>query len=288
MLKIERKPSFLSPSSLMMAENMPNTFYLTRLVADSIQREPQGLSAAVGSAFDYYIKMKLIKDKFQHKENLLPEIKDSVETHTTEAFIAGKIAYDAYIKNCLNSHNFTNVELRFNGSFGGVPITGKGDAAVEYAGYDIPFDWKLLGYTSETTTSPLPLYFRLWEGIRPRPAHKNYQDGQSFEDINDKWALQGCVYGWLMDLKPKVGFKEFPFYVDAIIFKNKRIRCIAQYSGWITKSFQERVLIRFQNIWKEINDGSYLKRLVSSKDDNLVWMASTNEVWFKENPMALE
>jgi len=140
-----------------------------------------------------------------------------------------------------------------------------------------------MGYTSKTTTSPPPLYYRLWEGIRPRPAHKKYRDGISFEQINDKWAVQGCTYGWLMDFP--IG-KEFPFRVDVIIFKNKLIRCIAQYCGWITKDFQFRLLQRYRNIWKEINDGTFLNRLASTTDENLIWIASLDEAWFKDNPLA--
>lgn len=279
MLKIERNPSYLSPSSLMQAESMPNTFYLLRLIADPIKREPQQLAAAVGSAFDYYIKMKLMEDKFQYKKVLLPDIKTGIETNINEAFIAGKIAYRAYLDSCFNIANYADVELHLDGLFNGVPIIGKLDAIVIVSGSSkaIPFDWKVTGYTAKTTMSPKPGYYRLWEGIRPKPAHKIFTDDISFEVIDKKWATQLCTYGWLMDYP--IGI-PFSVRVDALIWKDKKIRCIAQYRGWITEAFQQQVIIRYKNLWNSLEDGSFIKNLASSKDEDLVWITSKSETWW--------
>ena len=281
MLHIERRPSFLSPSALLMAENMPNTFYLTRLVADPIPRQPQALSAAVGSAFDYFIKVLLINEKFPNKKELLPDLRNGIETNLEEAFRAGQTAFNAYT-NIFNIDDFTDTELHLSKVIEGIPLTGKIDALSDYGGgIIIPFDWKVMGYTATVTTSPPPLYYRLWEGIRPRPCHKDYIDGISFESIDTNWATQLCTYGWLIGIPI---YKEFPARIDALIFKNRTIRCIAQYCGWITKSFQYSVMQRYRNIWTEVNDSSYLKRLVSTKSIDLVWIAAKNEIWYKEDP----
>ena len=69
-----------------------------------------------------------------------------------------------------------------------------------------------------------------------------------------------------------------------LFFKDKFIRCITQYKGLITKQFQKSVIQRYQNIWQELKDGSYVKRLVSTKSMDLLWIASKNETWFKNDP----
>ena len=280
MIRIERLPSLLSPSALMMAEHMPNTFYLTRLISDSIPREKQSIAAAVGSVFDYYIKELLIKEKFKHKLKMLPEIKKGIERKEEEVFRAGLVAFNTYEK-IVKIDEFTDVELHITKEIEGVPVTGKLDAQVNYQNENIPFDWKVTGYTSQSHISPLPLYYRLWEGIRPRPCHKDYTESIDFEKISENWATQLCTYGWLLG---KTKYKDFPAKIDTLIFTNKVIRCIAQYKGIITKQFQEKVAQRYQNIWQELKDGSYLKRLVSTKSLNLIWIASKNEDWFKQDP----
>jgi len=286
MVKIERLPSYLSPSALMMAEKMPNTFFLTRLINDPIERDEQNLAAAVGSAFDYYIKMLLIEKKFPHKEKYLEELKKGIETNVTEAHTAGKKAFQIYA-NIYNPNEFNNVELQLHGSLdvgnknNAIPIFGKLDATVIDIKRDpnkvLPFDWKVTGYTSKEGTSPCPGYYRLWEGIRPKAMHTNYYEDIPIETINENWATQLCTYGWLMDYK--IGT---PFYVrvDQLIWKNNTIRCIAQYRALVTPSFQDQVYYRYKRIWNLINSGEFIKLLASDDDENLIWISAQKENWW--------
>ncbi len=280
MVKIERLPSYLSPSSLMAAEKMPNTFFLSRLISDPLIREPQSLAASVGSSFDYCIKMKLMEEKFKHKKVLLPEIKRGIETNIDESFRAGKRAYKSYIESAYNEKEYANVELHLNGLLEGVPLFGKLDATCYDLKGDnsiIPLDWKVTGYTSKSTTSPPPGYFRLWEGICPKPKHKLYDPEMPIETINESWATQLCTYGWLMN-KP---FGK-PFYarVDVLVWKNGNIRCITQYRGVITESFQNIVVHRYKRLWNLLNTGEFVNLLASRTDEELIWIASKQETWY--------
>ena len=281
MVKIERLPSYLSPSALMAADKMPNTFFLSRLIADPLVKEPQSLAAAVGSAFDYYIKMKLIEEKFKHKKVLLPEIKKGIETNIEESFRAGKRAFKSYIESAYNEKEFTNVELHISGLLeGGVPLFGKLDATCYDLRGDnntIPFDWKVTGYTAESSISPPPGYFRLWEGIRPKPKHILYDPEMPFETINESWATQLCTYGWLMD-KPF----GIPFHarVDILVWKNGGIRCITQYRGVLTESFQNIVSYRYKRLWNLLNTGEFINLLASKTDEDLIWIAAKQETWY--------
>lgn len=281
MLKIERTPSYLSPSSLMMAENMPNTFYLTRLVLDPMLGVPQPLNAAVGSAFDYYIKVKLVEDRFPHKAAYLPEIKKGIETNIDEAFSAGKKAFNSYIERAYNKDEYADIEIHNNGSFEEVPITGKLDAKIldQETNLTIPFDWKMSGYTSKTGISPEQGYYRLWDGLRPKAAHKIYSTNILMNHINERWAFQTCTYGWLLGLPM---YKPFPTRIDQICWRNGTVRT-ALYRGWITEEYQREVIMRYKKVWNSLLDGSYINNLASSRDPDLVWIAAKNESWFIES-----
>jgi len=286
MLKIEKYIQYLSPSALITAENMPNMFYLNRLIYNKLPKEPQALNAAVGSAFDYYIKSNLMLSKFQDKKHILPNLKKGIETNQDEAFTAGKIALNAYT-NVIDLDKFTNVELHIIRPIEGIPIMGKADASTndpldtdtdninEY-----PFDWKVMGYTSTTSISPPPKYFRLWENSRPRAAHPRYVKDISILEINNYWATQLTTYGWLLGIP--IG-KPFPVFIDAIIFHNKFVKSIAQYRGIATSKYQEILVLRYKQVWNSIIDGSFIQRLASTKDEDLVWLAAKEEKWYMES-----
>lgn len=288
MLKIESLPSFLSPSSLIAAERMPNKFYLSRLIKDKVEREQQFLAAAVGSAFDYYIKLKLM-EKFPDKRKYLEELKKGIETNITEAFRWGKNAYDIYTMLAFDENEIHDIEIHNNICIEHrgvkIPLYGKLDASAYYKLKQlnmtiiIPFDWKLSGYTSIDTISPHPGYYWSCEnGLMLKGKHKNYHEKMSFENINKDWAVQLCTYGWLLGIKPGT---PFPARVDMLCFGRQNKLTIVKYCGWITTDFQERVALRYHNIWVSIMSGDFINRLVSKTDDNLVWLKSKDETWWE-------
>jgi len=291
MLEINKLPSYLSPSSLMQALTQPNTFYLTRLIDPPYPREEQGLAAAVGSAFDYYIKIKMIEERFKEKKIFLDELRNGIESNTVEAHQAGKKCLSNYIQGAYNPLEFADIEIHKQVKIEGIPIYGKLDAT----SYDlrsvsdplnsfeeikklpiIPFDWKVSGYTSKSGVSPKKYYYRLWETFKPKQSHKDFQENIPFEMIDEKWATQLCTYGWIIG-KPLL--EPFASRIDMLCWRKGTIRT-AQYRGIITKEFQENVLNNYIQVWKEIMNGSFVQRLDSTRDINLVYVGSTNETWF--------
>ncbi len=293
MLKFQKLPSYLSPSALMQAENMPNTFYLNRLTSDDNPRDPQHISAAVGSAFDYWIKERLFKNRFPHKQHLLSGLKKGIETNKVVALRMGALAYRAYLEGAYEEEEYNDVELNLSKTIEGVPLTGKLDSTSKIttlSGYEdtlrssvchddivIPHDWKTMGFNSKSPTSPKPGYFKLFEGIRRLPSHDDFDPDMPFETIDYKWATQLCTYGWLMDYP--VG-QPFHVRLDALIWKNGNIRCVARYYGLISMKFQMSVLRRYQRLWLSIMDGSFALLLGSEDDENIIWMNAKIETWF--------
>ena len=293
MLDFEKLPSYLSPSSLMTAEDMPNTFYLNRLINDKMDKDPQGIAAAVGSAFDYFIKAKLVETKFPYKADILPLLKEGIETNKAEALRMGSKAYSAYVESAYEEDEYENIELRLTKEVEGVPLTGYLDATskiittedyneifqstMTYNDIVIPMDWKTTGYSSKSPVSPPPGYFKMFEGLMRRPSHDDFHPDMPFETINPKWATQLCTYGWLMDYP--VG-TPFHARLDTLVWKNNAIRCIARYYGLISERFQEHVMMRYKRLWKSLMDGSFKLLLKSQDDENIIWLASKLETWY--------
>ena len=281
MLEVERFPSHLSPSALNMAENMPNTFYILRLRERRFPRDPQHISAAVGSAFDYCIKEHLIHKKFEHKRYILIDLAKGIETEKEKAWKAGRIICDEYIKNGFNVKDFADIEIVNTFEIDGVPIMVKLDASVIYIdsslkeSIEVPFDWKVMGYNSDSNLSPFPKYFRLFEGMRPKAKHPDYYEGIPFESVQPKFAKQLCTYGWQLN---NWGH-PFPGFIDGLFIQGTKIR-IAKYKGWFSPEYQRRVLNSYKVIWKEINSGEYIKRLAHKSDVNVVWFAAQQERWW--------
>lgn len=283
MLEIERLPSYLSPSALMQSKNQPNTFYMTRLINNRMEREPQSLAASVGSAFDYYVKLDLI-NKFPHKAHFMQELKNGIEDNNVEAHQAGKLAFERYDMGAFKRDEICDIEVHTNKTVNGVPLFGKLDAT--YFDDDFtwdkgcPLDWKVSGYTSKKGVSPYPRYHRIWEDFKPKGAHKLYEKDIPFHLIDETWATQLCTYGWLLGIP--LG-KPFPARIEMLCWgrgsQNAKMRT-AKYRGIITEEFQLGLIAQYESLWNSLLDGSFVLRLESSEEEEFVWQAAINETWF--------
>lgn len=279
MLKIENFPSYLSPSSLNTIEKMPNTIYVTRFMADPLPREPQGIGASIGSAFDYYIKEDLFKTKFPEKKDLLPLLQKSVETNKELAWSTAKNIISIYKELAYERDRFADVELRRTIVLKGIPITGYLDASYKCGLPNIPqvpFDWKVMGAGSNSGASPKKGFKSLIDGFNIKPPHKNWYEKIKIDEIDEAWAVQACTYGWLLDIP--FG-EEFPVYFDAIIVRPKGIR-IAKYKALVDRRLQEQVYNKYYETWESLHNGVYLSRLASQTNIKIIWWYSLSESWF--------
>jgi hypothetical protein len=246
----------------------------------ALPREVQSLAAGVGSAFDFLVKTELV-EKFHEKKGLVKKLFGQVDKENKdfhEAWEGGRKSMANYKSSgvfAFMKNGFTDVEKNIYGSVRGVPLYGMLDA--EYKG--VPFDWKVSGYTSKSGVSPKPRFYRIWDNGMPKPAHKKYEGADMpWEDIDEKWATQLCTYGWLIG--KKIG-EPFEAYIDMLCWGKERQKMrVAQYRGLITEEFQIEVRNKYVQIWKEINDGSFVQRLASDKIYALIESEAINENWF--------
>lgn len=298
-LKIERLPKYLSPSSLSNFTKMPNTSYLERLVNDRKARDPQSLAAGVGTAFDILVKKDLIARGFPCKVEM-KDIEKSLENHVGESYEVGEDLMKIYRRSRLllttkwreieGVHDFDlKMQDEDGNSLGDhVPVMGKLDAQVYDEEYDmvVPMDWKCSGWTSKKGATPQQGFMDVYDSKKSAfvGPHKKYHKDIEASEINISWAEQFCTYGWFLLADPETGIykmREFPVYAHHPVFngKNKTIK-IAVYRAIITVDFQKQLWKKYQTMWKELTNGSYMDRVASKRDLHLIFANAMNERWF--------
>lgn len=296
-MEIMNQPSFLSPSSVMQLRSNPNRFFLERMAIWPKTKEPQSLPAAVGSAFDAYCKL-YIADKYNIdlKTKLIDAMWDAdsrsyyinhdvskIILHTNiepdnreEATPIGKHLFSKYKIAAVDTITFTDIEIKKQFKINNVPVLGILDAVIidDKTKLNIPFDWKVSGYGSTSGVSPKPGYYCSWDKTGSKGPHKKYYEDMPFDSIDDKWALQGCLYGWEIGLPYG---EPFPFVIDGIFLRSHSYK-IARYRGIITPEFQAYVAKIFIDAWEEIKSGKILDRIGCTRLYSEV--LALNEKWW--------
>jgi len=270
-MQIAKFPAYLSPSSLNAFEKMPATFYLQRMAPDPWPYSKSGVAAAVGSAFDAQCKVKFAKDRARVLDTLSKGhgwkdvtgldfydalIKLNVaEEFEQEARAAGAMLWQTYEKALAWQplvlddvevwHNFILFGPRIN-----VPLFMKLDGVHKTC----PMDWKTTGYGRATGGSLKPGYRTLIDkGLLSKP-HKLFREGMGFDEFNEQWATQMCIYGWGLG-KPL--YKPFDAYIHALCIRPTGVR-VAFYVGVITEAFQRQVVKRLEDAWIAIHEAKFL------------------------------
>jgi hypothetical protein len=350
---IKSCPSFLSASALIAYENMPATFALERLALNPKPRTGQNVATAAGSAFDYFIKkyyvdlIDLARDVNREprfsttafKERVLKGIlngnkqqmyrmsdldvfqimwQESVEESFREEMqVAGKLLFDSYRANGLNSLVLTDIEVhrhhvirRDDKLPNPVPVFCKLDAVcalrdkqLETLGFNLkqlketvsinctcapwwkipddhtvraPFDWKTTGYKNPDGASIKPYYAQSWRSGVPEGPHKDYLATRGMHEIDDKWALQLCTYGWALGVPIGV---EFLGVIDQIGIRQSGLH-VGRYIAPITREYQFLLLGRYSFAWEDLQSGRFISRLPKVRHF-LETMAMDERYWAK-------
>lgn len=284
-VKIEKKLHYLSPSSLNSSLKEPNKFYLTRLVYDSIPKEPQGKGAAIGTAFDILVKRKIWSEGIS-KETRFRSEKDEnnieIKDFKSEALQIGKRILNSYIRGAYSATIFKQLEVWRQFTFHNIPIYVKLDATCldKKSNLIIPFDWKVSGFNPDSNPmSPKPYYQYQYVGREIGIAHKKYCTDIEIQEIDLSWAIQTCTYGWSIGLSTNLD-KPFPVRIDMLTTTKKNIIKCSSYRAIVTPIFQKYVFELYKDTWTSIIDGTFINKLNSQYDRNLIFIASTNEKWY--------
>lgn len=268
-----RTVEYLSPSSLRLLETSPVEFYLRRCGPDETKpaRDPQGFPAAVGSAFDAYVKRLVANELSLKCPNTKRMLKDKVETHKKEAIAEGLRLSTLYVESgafaALLKDGITKIEPGENiKKFSGVPVRGDLDAVVRKC---VPMDWKVAGAGRPGTRSPTQGFARLWDTKKPGVDLGSHRRcGESLEVFQEDWARQMVMYGWLLGWPFK---KPIPleYAIDEVLVgKPPRIR-VAQHRGTISVKFQKSLQRRLLRAWRLIQE----ERIVPAAEaqGGLIW-----------------
>jgi hypothetical protein len=287
-----------------MLETQPNRFYCERLAPDPQPPEPQGIAAAVGSAFDAYVKAhiatqnkwedillgRLLSDTMIPTEKRLRLSSMSLleallfvnveKQHEVEAREQARLMFEQYKR--ITQLNYVDLEIhrRFTTYVHNIPLFMKLDASVvnpfpfsetNNVRY-VPHDWKTTGYSSKSV-APKPGYWKLYDGGQ-LSCHENYHDEIAFDTIDVDFATQLCTYGWGLGIPI---LTPFPATIDMIVIRTTGIR-FARYRGWITTAFQQQTLDRYHKAWVSLRTGNFLRTLPN--DSLFVEVAASNEHWW--------
>ncbi len=240
---------YLSPTSIMDWERCPERFNLVRLQDNWPAREP-ALARDTGTVFDAYVKCYL--NQMLDFEGLL---KGEIEADN-QALEVGHTLFLAYKESgalaYLEEEGVAMVELDIKRILGGVPIRGKPDIILSDS---TVCDWKVNGVGSPRGVSPKPGYSRridysLSTGMaQEKIPHKRQND--YLEDINHPWAVQLCIYSFLIGKKPG---NELMGGIEQLAIRGAKL-AITSYRNKISKEFQEDLYDKFVDIWDKIQKG---------------------------------
>lgn len=270
---------YLSPTSFMTWAEDPDEFYLKYLASLKVPKQPQTPAMAIGSAFDARIKSFLARYLFG--EGARPELdfdylfQEQVEPQNRDIVLEPS-AY--LLKTYQDSGTLTDLFLDLKGSdpeprfestvkgvVEGVPLLGKPDIYFNVNKNNVIFDWKVNGYYSKSAPSPAPHYIMIRGANASNAPYKDtfvkdgrYQDAVYLEKIDQKWATQTAIYGWLVG--EPVG-SQFLCAIDQLVCNaNKPVNGypsvrVAQQRAFISSDFQINLLAGLKALWSGIVAG---------------------------------
>ena len=313
-----KRPAYISPSSLMASETQPHTFALQRLTTDNpMPREPQGLAAAVGSAFDCYVKYEVAKRLSEKGDNHLGVLEKRVKKyihpsvpamtgmsveelqsldlmdfllttcvepqHNEVALPKGRTICDIYMRDIYHTTKYDQVEIDVTKSLGVVPVMGKLDFTCNLSD---PLA-KLIGWHNN---HPVPADWKIVGGATGKGAMKgkyyNRLDGGVSKGAHKLYRrdilMSEIDNRWATQLGTYgmlLGLKApYPVVIECGVVRNTGIR-FAKYIGWIDELFENDLLARYRTLWNSIIDGSFVEGL-TSPFQNVIFDAARQENWF--------
>lgn len=240
-----RIPKRISPSALAKFEKDRQGYFFTYLSEPRTERDPQSPPASVGSAFDAFVKGRLMFHLFG--EDTTEELFESqVESQCRDfARVAGKHVFDEYVAVgnyqrllYMMEHAKEEPQFEFDADItldNGVVIAGKPDCRfIHRDGAHVILDWKVNGYCGKKSgVSPAKGFQIIRDGLNwPKPSRSNgkfhkYYDPSEFLGLEvnanpmfeyaQDWADQTTMYAWMMG--EPVGDTQCVSIIEQIVAK---------------------------------------------------------------------
>ena len=288
---------YISPSGIATwNKDGPEAFYVKYLSDVKLPQEPQTRPMSIGSAFDAYAKSYLYEQLFGKGHNPQFEFNAIFETQVEScnrdwARFNGKQCFENYMASgalgdllidLSQASQSPRFEFEVKGGVKskamdttGLVLLGKPDCYfTNKDGHPVILDWKINGWCANSPKSPAPGYVRLrhCDGTKPKLLHhkdavlgtKNgvtVNLAKRLEDVDESWAGQLAVYGWLCGeevgnefitiihqavCKPTAGFPEVRF---------------AEHCTWVSPEYQHQYLESAVHIWEVIHSDHIFRDL---------------------------
>ncbi|MDE1971259.1 MAG: hypothetical protein KGI50_06835 [Patescibacteria group bacterium] len=289
---------YISPSAIKKFYDNVEDYYLHYLADTALEKEPQTQPMSIGSAFDAYTKSYLHERLFGVGNDPRFSFEAIFETQVEAcnrdwARIHGKRAFDDYKRSGALNDLYLDLSAaqgtpRFEfeikdtlqGDVSGVVFVGKPDCYYKNKdGHPIVLDWKVNGWCGKGNTSPYPGYVRIRHGDGTVPKQLHHKDAKlitwngvtinkakTLEQVNEDWAGQLSVYGWLLG-EPVGG--EFVTCIHQLACKGTggfpEVR-IAEHCTYVSAEFQKDYYNKSVEMWNVIHSDHILRHL--SKEES--------------------
>lgn len=273
-----RMPKYLSPSSVMTYRKDPREFYLKYLADNRPPKIPQTGPMSVGSAFDAILKSHLHKELYGNygegdmfsfgklfEAQVEPHNRDFAKTAGMVTFLAFKSS--GALADLMLMLSGASGEVKFETTIEGrvshaadkvsgvVPLLGKPDCYFRISDFTVIIDFKVNGYCSKSNTSPKKGYVKIYPsgGQHKDCCIKNINTinvniAQPLEIINEEWALQDCIYGWV--LGAPVGSQIIGSILQ--VSGQPGNQRVSSYNSLITQPYQVGLFIEILALWGKI------------------------------------
>jgi len=287
-----RTPTYQSPSALSLFYKDRPEFYMKYIAPISPPRFKQTEPMSVGSAFDAFVKARLMVDLKIPGATAEELLIDQVDPELVDfARVAGARCLDAYIRSGAYAHLIGELALSSDAQFEATvneTIT-HGDKSVCFLGKpDLHFatphgkaiyDWKVNGYCSKSGVSPAKGYVRASKDAAVKVAvHKDadldvcwggilYDKNATMLTSNTSWSDQTCIYGWTLGYEVGV---PFLVGIDQLAIrpskKDSGINCAA-HRCFVSSAYQLDLWKRSSDAWNACQSGHIFMEMTRAESD---------------------
>jgi hypothetical protein len=304
-----RQVKYLSPSAIGTFLSDRDEYYLRYLAENRPPKQPQTKPMSIGSAVDARIKSYLHEFLYGHGADprfaFATIFEEQVESQNRD----WALPHSEYVFNCYKLSGALNdlaqelqtaiedprFEFSLEGRLAheavvdGIPLLGKPDIFyITNGGIHCVSDFKVNGYCAASAMSPKPNYINVRDGWNPdfaphmRTSNKPHKDAQlmligdihvnvavHLEDIDEGWAQQLAIYGWLLG-EPVGG--NFITSIEQLVSKpggegDKKLIRVASFRNRISSEFQFDWYETVAKVWQLVQSGHIFDDMTREQSD---------------------